>query len=676
MIRATGKRHDAVFIRKSGKAQDEEAQIGNVATMLAARGVEVPREHWYVCTVQRPHVQANADFVRLMKLVEAGKIATVYVESQDRFGTGNIKELFSLLLRLENHDTKLFDLRENVEITGNDDATDMRTFLGGLKSKKERSDISFRSLRTRVENFKERGSWPNGCQPFGFGKECRGEDGKLLWVWEPVSRTTGRTYDVDANGKLIKHALEVKAIRRKDRRDTTTLAPSLNKAHVKTVQLIFELFTRQGLSRRKISGHLNAHGHRYYDKPFSHSLVCQILANPAYVGDTHFGKTQGGELHTFDDKGMVKLDRPLTTRRRPLDEQIIKRNTHKGLIPRKVWEQAQAKLGDEQGRMSFAPRNPAYYLKQIFVCGHCGKGMVGRTELDPGTKTRRVVYFCSTYLTGRQAGREVPCGAHRITHDDAEQLLLAKIAEFGLQREEAASAAHDDATRRIAALGHESAASRDEWLGWVDAGVAALKTYLRKTCGLRAADVARLEMPARNLYRLGKVTSKAELPMAVADLRRAIKACEKAAVAEATAKLTTLRAEHARLTGMWMQASEMQQPMFKQRTDALEVEIKEWEPRVVPITQRLQALEVAEDTRAEERDRLIAEWPKMQAREKGEALRRLFKTVTLHWGREFIPASPNPTRPRKTDRPGRYRYTLLTDKIAYDYRDPDLASSY
>jgi hypothetical protein len=164
--------------------------------------------------------------------------------------------------------------------------------------------------------------------------------------------------------------------------------------------------------------------------------------------------------------------------------------------------------------------------------------------------------------------------------------------------------------------------------------------------------------------------------MAAADLRRAIKTSEKAAVDEATATVAKLRAEHAKLTTMWMQASEMQQPMLKQRTDALEVEIKEWEPRTVPITQRLKELEAAEDTRGEERDRLIAEWPKMQAREKGEALRRLFKTVTLHWQREFVAASPNPTRPRKTDRPGRYRYTLLTDKIAYDYRESDLAASW
>jgi hypothetical protein len=61
-------------------------------------------------------------------------------------------------------------------------------------------------------------------------------------------------------------------------------------------------------------------------------------------------------------------------------DRLLMKGTHVGLISRKVWNLAQAKLKDEQERISYSPRNPEYYLKQIFVCGHCGRNMVGGPE--------------------------------------------------------------------------------------------------------------------------------------------------------------------------------------------------------------------------------------------------------------------------------------------------------
>src|SRR5262245_9319240 len=101
-------RLDVVFIRKSTKAQDEQGQKATVKTMLAEAGIAVPDKHWFVCTVPRPKVQANAEFGRLMELVEADKVGTVFLESQDRFGTGGVKELFTLLGKLAEHDTRLY----------------------------------------------------------------------------------------------------------------------------------------------------------------------------------------------------------------------------------------------------------------------------------------------------------------------------------------------------------------------------------------------------------------------------------------------------------------------------------------------------------------------------------------------------------------------------------------
>lgn len=106
-----GETVDAVFIRKSSREQDENGQIANVKVMLQDVGVNVLSDYWFMGTVSRRKVRANADFLRLLELIENDRVRTVYVESQDRWGTKDRPELFSLLGTLRDHGTKLFDLR-------------------------------------------------------------------------------------------------------------------------------------------------------------------------------------------------------------------------------------------------------------------------------------------------------------------------------------------------------------------------------------------------------------------------------------------------------------------------------------------------------------------------------------------------------------------------------------
>ena len=134
-VQADADRINVVFIRKSTEAQEEAGQKANVAAMLKDLGVNVRQQNWFVCTVPRAKVQGNAEFRRLKELVEADRVDTVYVESQDRWGTGDIAELYTLLGVLSDHGTRLMDLRDKVDLTGKDDATEMRVFLGSFKSK-------------------------------------------------------------------------------------------------------------------------------------------------------------------------------------------------------------------------------------------------------------------------------------------------------------------------------------------------------------------------------------------------------------------------------------------------------------------------------------------------------------------------------------------------------------
>jgi predicted site-specific integrase-resolvase len=673
-----GRKTEAVFIRKSTREQDETGQKGNVESMLRELGVCVPLDLWFEGTVSRRKVKANAAFLRLMEMVENDRISTVYVESQDRWGTKDRPELFSLLGILREHGTKLFDLRGKKDLTERDFATELLAFVGSVTSEKELQAISYRSLRSRVQQFKETGSWPTGTHPYGYGKACCAPDGTLKWEWHPVNRKIGQVFYPGPNG-LTAGPANVKLIR-KDKRDITKLVPNRNADYVRAAQLIFDLYTRVGLSRRQIAVRLNAEGLLFNGGPFAHTNISDILRNPAYAGDTVFGKLQTGELHTFDATGaIVEVKEARDNRHRDISLCLIKRETHKPLVDRKTWELAQQKLASEGERTSHAPRNPAYYLKQIFVCGHCGRSMSARTEISPTNGRRTVVYVCSSYLKGRIDGVPVQCGYQRITHEDAERLLLEKIKELSLPFEKAASeGARDNLQEQLARLGHDDEESSRRWQTWLHDGINDFADYLNELYRPDYKVLKRLRNLALDAY-CGDETNgrtSARLPLALREFRKVLRQAEEAAVKQAKRKLAELRQEHKALTLNWVKATDDMQVVLRQEIEDREADIREWEPRTLGITERLSKLYEAEGERQAERERLSAEWPKLESREKGEALRRLFHTVKLYWDRTFHPPERNPSRPRKTERAGRYAYSLQTDRIEWHFATSDSVTSW
>jgi hypothetical protein len=165
------------------------------------------------------------------------------------------------------------------------------------------------------------------------------------------------------------------------------------------------------------------------------------------------------------------------------------------------------------------------------------------------------------------------------------------------------------------------------------------------------------------------------LPMDLKELRTALRAAEAEAVREANEKLTELKKEHRELTLAWAKATELGQGVLKEEIGLLEKELGKWEPQALPVTKRIADMLAVEERQRAERRKLLSEWSTLESREKGEALRRLFKKVTLFWEQSFRPARAKPTRPRKTTRPGRFSYSLRRDRIAWNFTASVLGSS-
>jgi DNA invertase Pin-like site-specific DNA recombinase len=674
-------RIDAVYVRKSTNEQEEQAQIANVAAMLRDQEKYVEERFWFFDRGSRRKAGKRASFQSLLQLVRQGRVGTIYIEEFKRWGVKNPIEYFKFIGELRDHGTALFDLADRKALTNDDIATLIIGVVKSSGSEEELKVLAQNSLRTRVQNFKARGSWPTGPGPFGFGKRCCDENGKLKWEWQPVSPSHGQVFHADAAGNLTPGPRNV-PIPRKAKTDVTTLVPSNNPDFVRAVRLVFDLFTRAGFSLRAIAARLNAAGLLFYSRPWTHKHVWGVLVNPAYCGDVVFGRSRSGELYSFNAKHIpepVPVPLPPGWRQRPAAECIVKEGVHDGLVDKPTWEAAQTKLADERaaraaGRTTFSPRNAAYYLRRLFRCGHCGRPLMGRTEVKGGRRT--VIYVCDSYQQGRNGSHPAACGRYRIRHDEAEKLLLDKVKELNLQFDQLAiGGARATLEERLRLLGVDDEAAQRQWQAWVGEGLDAFQDFLGEVHGVEFDDYTEIKAVrflALDYYHGGGDGSLARFARGLEDVRSAVVEAERLAVERAGAKVAELKERHATITRNWLKATEAMQAVLKVDIDGLEAEIGEWEPRTRPLSERFQALYAAEAERQGERQRLLAEWPGLENREKGESFRKLFKSVTLYWKKEFRPAAERPTRPRTTNRPGRYSYHLDRGRIEWAYTVSDL----
>ncbi len=91
------------------------------------------------------------------------------------------------------------------------------------------------------------------------------------------------------------------------------------------------------------------------------STIYAILRNPVYTGTLVYAKTRGTEIGT--KRGKVA---------RPEAKRIIVDGAVAAIVPRDLWEAAQARNGPRRFAVG-RPWHRPYLLSGTVVCGHCGK---------------------------------------------------------------------------------------------------------------------------------------------------------------------------------------------------------------------------------------------------------------------------------------------------------------
>jgi DNA-directed RNA polymerase subunit M/transcription elongation factor TFIIS len=165
-----------------------------------------------------------------------------------------------------------------------------------------------------------------------------------------------------------------------------------------------------------ISKYLEAKGYSSpQNKGWNRITVRRILCSRVYIGDTVQGVS---EKVSFKSK---------KTRRLPEGRWVITEGTHEPLIPRKVFDRAQAlrqsRAGGEkaQGRLR-------HILSGIIYCGDCGSAMYARR------RRKGTAYICGNYCrNGRDA-----CTSHFIYEQEVVGHICSELTALFGQADEIA----------------------------------------------------------------------------------------------------------------------------------------------------------------------------------------------------------------------------------------------
>lgn len=632
-------RIDVVYLRKSTTAQRYSEQKDNIERGLKEREIYIPDRYWFLDTRSRFKPEKGESYQELTRLIQARKIRNVYIETQSRFGGGRgAKKLFSVLDMLRTNGSHLIDLRSGMDLTADDMATELQTYIQAKKEEIELLDTTFLSLRSKLGKMSREGAWPGGPPPVGYDKAYY-KDGRLLWVFHHTEVGKGDQYFPGPDGNLLEGPKGINPPRN-DKHNTPKLIPDPTRR--KMIEDIFRWWTTEDISRRQIAHRLNVRGDKMYTASWTHANVTTALQNPAYMGTVAYGRTSRAEVQQFDKSMKVSAvsSSSLPPARRTLEDCPKKENAHDAIIPRDIWDKAQAKLEGRNHRASFAPRDSTYYMKGLLFCGHCGKPLTPSSDKKKSGKVYRK-YVCPSYVRGQLTGNKDGCKPFRITVEEAEKVVEAKLAELGAKPvvDVNSRAALEAETKLLGAQADELRAKLQSLLA---SGLGEYVVELREVYGIKSADLGALEWaadiallnPPEDADRVMVVGPTGQL--SVADVRLAIEKLEAKRVKSAQKKLAELQAEHAGAVGLMLDrtSTERMKEVLKKKIVGLEAELVEWEGRCIPLTQQIDSYDKQIAERLARIEEVQKQWPELEQRQKGEALRNIFSRIELVWGEE------------------------------------------
>lgn len=290
-------RFDAVYVRKSSDPQEEKSQIDAIKEYLDRKNLQVSQANWFVEVGQRHRPEDRPEFQKLMRLVEQGRIARVFVWKLNRVVSG-VKLWFKYIFEFERSHTQLIDVMTDSDLASDDVVTEITTAIAARKARDDVKQLAEDVMRARVSLAKE-GMPQAKHAPFGYDKFYYDNKGNHLWTTHLLD--TGRWLVINPDGSKVERDRSP----RKAKTDRIKYVLSHDQKRVDIVRSIFTTYAAESISERGIAVRLNESGRLHYGLPWIRTTVLEILRNPAYIGSVrNFAVTQA-EFATYEDRKSV-----------------------------------------------------------------------------------------------------------------------------------------------------------------------------------------------------------------------------------------------------------------------------------------------------------------------------------------------------------------------------------
>ena len=361
-------------LSRDDNLEGESYSIGNQKKLLA----KVAKEKGYTnlvhflddgisgVTMDRP------GFVEMIRQLEQGKAAAVFVKDLSRLGrnyieVGRLTEEF-----FPNHDIRLVAVSDNIDTAeGENELAPIRNLFNEWYAR----DIS---KKRRISNkIKGNAGEPMGQPPYGYIKDPN--DPKHWIVDDEAAQVVRRVYSMTLEGF-----------------GTEQIAAQLEKDDVLTPRAYW---LTKGIKRP-------GKGKQQPPTKWNSSTITKILSLQEYCGDILNFKTYS---KSYKNKKRIDNDR---------ENWVVFQDVHEAIIERAVYEQVQQKRGKIRKRRTNNGEHNMF--SGLLVCADCGSNL--HFHFNQGNP--EIKYFnCSNYK-----GNRGTCGStHYVRVDFLEQVVLGEI---------------------------------------------------------------------------------------------------------------------------------------------------------------------------------------------------------------------------------------------------------
>ena len=361
-------------LSRDDNLEGESYSIGNQKKLLA----KVAKEKGYTnlvhflddgisgVTMDRP------GFVEMIRQLEQGKAAAVFVKDLSRLGrnyieVGRLTEEF-----FPNHDIRLVAVSDNIDTAeGENELAPIRNLFNEWYAR----DIS---KKRRISNkIKGNAGEPMGQPPYGYIKDPN--DPKHWIVDDEAAQVVRRVYSMTLEGF-----------------GTEQIAAQLEKDDVLTPRAYW---LTKGIKRP-------GKGKQQPPTKWNSSTITKILSLPEYCGDILNFKTYS---KSYKNKKRIDNDR---------ENWVVFQDVHEAIIERAVYEQVQQKRGKIRKRRTNNGEHNMF--SGLLVCADCGSNL--HFHFNQGNP--EIKYFnCSNY----KGNRGTCTSTHYVRVDFLEEVVLGEI---------------------------------------------------------------------------------------------------------------------------------------------------------------------------------------------------------------------------------------------------------